>query len=179
MIPTTLERKKEKARKVHAGRSKISRATDEALRARKAKTYDDWEADPTRSDIPGVDTPMSTKKKSPVKKSTKAAAPGPQAPTSAPSKIKLPSAGQNSTIQLEPNAFGATSVKISNWKDTRYYIDYNYRTQYNSKTARVGWIAKDGRDWKLNLQYLNDDVVKFVRSLYPIIGGDIAQSKRV
>ena len=64
-------------------------------------------------------------------------------------KIQLPDAGQSITVKLESNSFGATSLKIANWKDSRYYFTWYYKTQYNQKQTDLGWIAKDGSDWNI------------------------------
>jgi len=64
----TLKPDRKKARNTHSKRSKRARATDEALRARKAKSYEEWKRDPSRFDIQGVDTPKAkTTPKKPVK----------------------------------------------------------------------------------------------------------------
>lgn len=87
---------------------------------------------------------------------------------------KLPNEGDSISVTLSPNANGARSLKIANWKNVRYYITYYYNTAYNKKQRDAGWIACDGSDWS-DLFLGDEEVAQMIRSLYPLIGGAIAE----
>jgi len=55
-----------KAQRVHARRSPMARHVDERLKAPMAKSFEQWQAQPNRYDLPDVDTPkQSTKQEKP------------------------------------------------------------------------------------------------------------------
>lgn len=79
--------------------------------------------------------------------------------------LKLPHQGDELIISLEPNANGARTLTVKNWKGLRLYINYDYRTEYNQKSKSLGWIATDASDWDLQTQYVPDDVKNQVKQI--------------
>lgn len=85
----TLEREREKRRKkggrtpkqIHERRSLQAQRIDEALRAKTATSAGDWARDPSRSDLPGIDTPKG-KEKTSVSKEAKVTKKQSSGPTS-------------------------------------------------------------------------------------------------
>ena len=144
----------EKLRRIHANRRPISRLRDERKTAKKVVPEDkisedeyisqvhSWAKDQGHSDIENIDTKKKTETTTKAEKQT----------------LKLPSEGNSTTIDLEPNKNGARTLTVKNWKGLRLYINYDYRTEYNPKSKSLGWIAVDGSDWDLKTQYVPDDV---------------------
>ena len=52
-----------KAQRIHARRSPTARHVDERLKAPLAKSFEQWQAQPNRFDLPDVDTPKQTETK--------------------------------------------------------------------------------------------------------------------
>jgi hypothetical protein len=49
-----------KARRIHARRSLMAKHIDERLKAPLAKSFEQWQAQPNRFDLPNVDTPKKS-----------------------------------------------------------------------------------------------------------------------
>jgi hypothetical protein len=46
-----------KAKRIHSERSRVAKHIDERLKAPLAKSFEQWQAQPNRFDLPNVDTP--------------------------------------------------------------------------------------------------------------------------
>lgn len=75
-------------------------------------------------------------------------------------------------MPLGHNDNGKITLTVTNWKDARYYLTVNYRTQYNSKQAKLGWIACDGDDWNLDSFPDTGDKIDEIKRM---IGGAVAE----
>ena len=88
--------------------------------------------------------------------------------------LKLPQDGEELKFSgIEDN--NEIIVTIKNWKGARYYFTCSYQAQKWYKTKDMGYIACDGSGWNLQLIHRPNWAKEFIRSLYPIIGGDIAE----
>lgn len=69
--------------------------------------------------------------------------------------ITLPDLGKSVTALRVTGNNGYRYIRITNWKDIRFYVNITY----NRQKIKVGWVAVDGSDystknydWKINGQ---------------------------